>query len=395
MRQIKEKHTDIPVVMLTAYDKATTAVEAMKSGADDYLLKDQIRDKLLIVAKNILKTYLLEKEVDNLKAQLKDWLKVDNIVGKCQVMQNVFSLLKKATESDITVLLYGESGTGKELFARALHAMSKRANESFIAIDCAVLPENLIESELFGYEKGTFTGATAKKLGRFELANNGTLFLDEIGNIPLSTQAKLLRTLEERCIERLGGKESVKINVKLIAATNVNLEEGIKNKTFREDLYYRINVFPIFIPPLRERKEDIPVLVEYFTKKFSEEQHKLNLKVSDAAMSVLISHLWPGNVRELKNAIERAVLLADKIIDVQHLTIGKPSFFLEGTNTKELEEIQNLGLYEASKKATKYIEKNLILKTLDESKGNKTKTAEKLKVDYKTLLTKLKEYAIK
>jgi DNA-binding NtrC family response regulator len=386
LKKIKEKFKNIPIVILTAYGTIESAVEAIKAGADDYLTKDIVKEKLVIIAKNFIKTQTLAKQVDTLKNQIEEKYPI-KIIGESKQMKSVFKMIEKAAKSNINTLILGESGTGKELVAHAIHYKSDRREFPIIAIDCATLPETLVESELFGYEKGAFTGAISRKIGKFELAEKGTLFLDEIGNLSLLTQQKLLRILEERKIERLGGKEPIKIDVRIISATNIDIEEAVKNKKFREDLYYRLNAFTIHLPPLRERKEDIPLLVKYFLDMFNKEQHK-EVKISNSALDALISYNWPGNVRELKNVIERAVLLSEEEIKIEDLppNLQKNKTFISIDN--------DIGLLEIGKIAASNAERALLIKTLEECNWNKTKTARKLKIDYKTLYNKIKEYKI-
>ena len=386
LKRLKRLDPTLPVVMLTGHSSVESAVEAMKAGADDYLDKEHVQEKLLISAKNFLKTHALARQVNTLKADLAE-TRSGAIVGKSPAIRQLFTLIEKAAQTDITVLIFGESGTGKELVARAIHEKSRRADASLVAIDCAVLPDTLVESELFGYEKGAFTGAVGRKMGRFEAANSGTLFLDEIGNLPLAVQQKLLRFLEERSIERLGGKDTLKVDVRLITATNVSLEEAIKAKKFRDDLYYRLNVFSITIPPLRERRDDVPMLVEHFVERFSREQHKSKLKVSPKALEALARHEWPGNVRELRNVMERAVLLADKEVTMEHLP---SSFQRVGGATFPSKD----GLLGVGRKASAEAERTLLMKTLDQLRWNKTRVAKYLKIDYKTLYNKMKDYGI-
>jgi len=391
LKKIRQKYPDLPVVILTASAKVESVVLAMKLGADDYLTKEEVQDKLLITVRNHLKTHGLARQVNDLKAQLKEWQKPDLMIGQSRPMKEIFELIEKAAGSEITVLIFGESGTGKELVARAIHAGSRRADKPLITIDCASLPETLVESELFGYEKGAFTGANSRKHGKFELAQGGTLFLDEIGNLSPNAQQKLLRVLEEMVIERLGGNEPIKVNVRLITATNVRLTEAVKNKSFREDLYYRLNVFSLFLPPLRDRTGDLPLLAEYFIKKFCSEQHKPFVKISDEAAEVLGQYAWPGNVRELRNIVERAVLLADNLILPKHLPLEAMS---QEKISQDTAASEGESLKAVSKTASARAEKTAIISTLESVRGNKAEAARKLKIDYKTLYNKIKEYGI-
>ena len=388
LRKIKEARPELPVVMLTAYNNAEAAVKAIKLGAEDYLTKDSVKDRISIVAKNILKTKKLSSEVTGLAGYLNESLAEDPIIFKSECIRKTLGLAGKAASSDITVLLMGESGTGKELLSRFIHMKSTRASQPLIAIDCAMLPENLVESELFGYERGAFTGAVGRKPGRIELAEGGTLFLDEVGNLTGDVQKKLLRFLQEKTIERIGGKETTKVDSRLITASNIDLEIAVKENKFREDLFYRLNVFTIVIPPLRDRGGDILLLAAYFAEKFAKNRRRKAPKLSESAAERLLKYSWPGNVRELRNVLERAVLLSTEEILPEHLPQGLDS--AENVNILE----SGMGLLEVGKKAAAEYEKKYIMKVLKETNGNKTKAAKKLKIDYKTLFNKLKEYSI-
>jgi transcriptional regulator with PAS, ATPase and Fis domain len=309
-------------------------------------------------------------------------------------MKEVLALIEKASNCDIKVLINGETGTGKELVSRTIHNNSIRRDNPFVPIDCSMLPETLAESELFGYEKGSFTGAAERKIGRFEMANTGTLFLDEIANLSSTIQIKLLRFLEDKNISRLGSKKNVELDVRIISASNINLSLGVKDKKFREDLYYRLNVFSIDLPPLRDRGEDVIQLANYFLKKFSNEQHKNITGISNESITALKNYNWPGNVRELRNIMERAVLLANNVILPENLGINKSGAEKEEFSELFSNDADDLTLHEISKKASGIAEKRLILKILEKAEYNKTKAAEILKVDYKTLYNKMKEYNI-
>lgn len=306
-------------IILTAYGTIGSAVEAVKKGAFDYLTKPIDRDVLLISVKRALEREKLLRENIRLKEELSEHFKIDGIVGRSSSLLKALSMAKRVASTNTTVLITGESGTGKELLAKAIHYNGPRQSKPFVAINCASIPETLIESELFGYEPGAFTGATVRKKGLFEVANEGTLFLDEIGDLPLSTQAKLLRALQEKEIMRLGGREPIKVDVRIIAATNKNLEEELKRGRFREDLFYRLKVITIEMPPLRERREDIPLLVEHFIKKYSKEFQKTIKGIEPLALRRLEGYHWPGNVRQLMSVIERAVIMADDIIRLEHI----------------------------------------------------------------------------
>lgn len=310
LRRIKEQDNRLPVIMITATKTVKNAVEAMKLGADDYVVKPFDLEELRIIVHRALNTQELAKEVELLRSEVSRTYGFENIIGKSKEIQEIFRVIMQVADSRTTVLVIGESGTGKELISRAIHYHSSRKNKPFITINCAAIPETLIESELFGHERGAFTSAYGKKVGRFEMAHTGSLFLDEIGELSLPTQAKILRFLEEKEFTRIGGTKNIKVDVRLIAATNKNLEESIKSGTFREDLYYRINVVPIHVPPLRNRKEDIPPLANNFVKRFDEENRRRPHKISKEAMDMLLNYDWPGNVRELENLVERVMALS-------------------------------------------------------------------------------------
>jgi len=310
LKRVKEEHRRLPVIMITATKTVKNAVEAMKLGADDYIVKPFDLEELRIIVHKTLSAHDLAKEVELLRSEVNRSYGFENIIGKSKEMLEIFRVVRQIADSRTTVLVTGESGTGKELISRAIHYHSPRKNKPFVTINCAAIPETLIESELFGHERGAFTSAYEKKIGRFEMANTGSLFLDEIGELSLPTQAKILRFLEEKELTRVGGSKNIKVDVRLIAATNKNLEESIKAGIFREDLYYRINVVPIDVPPLRNRKEDIPLLADHFMKHFHEENQRGPDRISKEAIDLFINYEWPGNVRELENLIERAMALS-------------------------------------------------------------------------------------
>lgn len=386
LREIRRFDKDLLVIVLTGYETVKSAVEAMKLGAYDYLSKPVNIQKIKTTLQNALSTQALTKAA-HLRHKITGNMNQDQIIGESPQMEEVHNLVKKVAPHDVTVLLGGSSGTGKELIARAIHNRSKRAHKPFIPIDCAILPDTLVESEIFGHEKGAFTGANEKKLGKFELAQEGTVLLDEIGNLNTQIQVKLLRALQEREIERLGGKRPIRVDVRVIAATNINLEEAIKSGQFREDLYYRVNVFSIFLPPLKDRDGDVESLAEYFLKKFSRVFDKGVKNISPDAMKLLVGYSWPGNVRELKNVIESAVLLASDSILPQHLPLKIRE------NCEQAVEFFG-SLKKVSKRVKIKAEKELIEKVLQEVYWNKTKASKMLKVDYKTLYNKIKEYNI-
>jgi two-component system response regulator AtoC len=356
---------------MTAYGTIRDAVEAMKLGAFDYITKPFALDEFLLLIERALEMKRLKEENIRLRKDLNTCYRAPNIIGESVVMQRVFSLIEKVSASEATVLILGESGTGKELVATTIHYQSSRKNKPLIKVNCSTLPEGLIESELFGHEKGAFTGAIKRKPGRFELADGGTIFLDEIGDLPPSTQAKILRVLQERQFERIGGTATLSVDVRIIAATNKNLEEEVRSGRFREDLYYRLNVIPIVLPPLRERKEDIPGLIEFLMDKYKKKLSR-NVRLSAEAADALLRYDYPGNIRELENTIERCATLAMAEV------IGR-------------EEAGNLLLSDVTADA----EKSHILSVLKATRGVKTKAAEILGISRKTLWEKMNAYGIK
>jgi len=388
LKTSKEENPLTPVIVMTAYGSIETAVNAMKLGAYDFITKPLDIDHLHILIKRSIKNHQLITENLLLKDKFSHHLGVPEIIGKSPGMLEVAENIQKVAPTKTTVLLLGESGTGKELFARAIHFLSPRREHPFVTINCAAIPRELLESELFGHEKGAFTGAEERKLGKFELANKGTVFLDEIGEMDMALQSKVLRTLQEGEIERVGGTSSIKVDIRIIAASNKDLERAVAEKSFREDLYYRLSVFPITIPPLRERKEDIPALVEHFISKYSAEMNLPKKDIAPDALEVLRDYPWKGNVRELENVIERALILCEgDTITPKDLRLNPVGY--SGTLT----EIPLEGsLDEVARTALKIAESRRIKKALEDTGGNKTKAAELLKVSYKTLLTKIKEY---
>lgn len=391
LHAVKEQNSLVPVIVMTAYGSIETAVKAVKEGAYDFIAKPFDPDHLLLQIEKALEKQRLVTENMILKEDFTNQLRFPKIIGKTPAMNQVVEQMRKVAPGKTTVLIGGESGTGKELFARAIHMLSPRQDKAFVAINCAAIPRDLLESELFGHERGAFTGAVGKKIGKFELADKGTIFLDEIGEMDLSLQSKLLRVLEEEEMMRVGGTVKVKIDVRVVAATNRDLMQLIQQKTFREDLYYRLNVFPIVIPPLRDRREDIPALVDHFISYYSKEMKKEVKKISPEAMDLLITHPWTGNVRELQNAIERAIILSDgDELLPEHFGL-KP----RAQGDLSLRDISIEGtLQEVSENATRLVESKLIRKVLNETGGNKTRAAEVLQVSYKTLLTKIKDYGL-
>jgi DNA-binding NtrC family response regulator len=394
LRASKEIDADVPVIVMTAYGSIEDAVTAMKEGALDFLAKPVDPDHLLLLVGRALEQRRLVTENLLMKEELAVRRGAPQLVGEDPSLRKVFASLQRAAATDTTVLLEGESGTGKELFARSLHALSPRAEAPFVAINCAAIPETLLETELFGHEKGAFTGAVARKPGKFEMAHRGTLFLDEIGDLPLALQAKILRALEERRFERVGGTALVTVDVRLVAATNKGLRAAVAARRFREDLFFRLSVFPITVPPLRERGGDIPVLARYFVDRFCRDLKKKLLTLSPGALEQLQAYRWPGNVRELQNCIERAVILADgDTILPRHLNLS----FVE--TSPETEPINPWGhvdmtgsLTDVTKRVLVEVERLKIEETLREAEGNKGRAAELLQVSYKSLVSKLREY---
>jgi two-component system response regulator HydG len=377
----------VPVLIMTAYASVKTAVEALKAGAFEYLTKPLDTDELKILMEKALEFYHLRTENMALKERLGDRFDFSKIIGRSPKMKEVFETLSLVSPTDATVLILGESGTGKELVANSIHQNSKRSSQPFIKVSCAALPETLLESELFGHEKGAFTGAIARREGRFQLAHRGSLFLDEVGEMSPATQAKLLRVLQEKEFEPLGSPRTLKVDVRVIAATNKNLEREVKEGRFREDLFYRLNVVPISLPPLRERKEDIPVLAARFFAIYRDKNKKELRDLSGKALDLLTRYDWPGNIRELENCIERAVILArGEVIAPADLPPGIQAL---SSGDKEL-----AGLALPSGISLQEVEKTLILKTLEDTGGNRTRAAEILGINRRTLQNKLKEYGI-
>ncbi|RMG67683.1 MAG: sigma-54-dependent Fis family transcriptional regulator [Calditrichaeota bacterium] len=387
LEAVSKEYPDISMIMITAHGTIETAVEAMKKGAKDYILKPLRLDEILTKVKNNAELKALMRENQYLREKLSEKYGLGNIVGKNKKMQELFNLIQDVARTSSTVLIRGESGTGKELIANAIHFNSDRVNKPFIKINCGVLAENLLESELFGHEKGAFTGAIKSKPGRFELADGGTIFLDEIGDISPNMQLKLLRVLQEGEFERVGGTETKKVDVRIIAATNRNLEEAMKEGAFRQDLYYRLNVIPIEVPPLRERKDDIPLLIEHFLNKFNQAFNKNIQGVDEEAMRCLQTYHWPGNIRELENLLERAVVLNKTGL----LTVKDfPPYVVNA----EPENSIPVNLDRPLTELVDEYEKQIILVALRENNFNKLRTAEKLGIHRSTFMSKLKKYGI-
>jgi len=385
---LKEIDSDMAVVIMTAYGTVETAVEAMKNGAYDFITKPFDPDHLTVIIQRALENRRLLAENSLLREELAQNLGFSEIIGQNEKMVEVSRLIRKVAGSDTSVLLQGESGTGKELFARAIHNLSPRRDKPYVAINCAAIPAELLENELFGSEKGAYTSSVARKMGKFEIADSGTIFLDEIGDLEIALQAKLLRVLQQKKFERLGGTKTVSVNVRVIAATNMDLNEMIKKKQFREDLYYRLSVFPIVIPPLRERPDDVRPLAEYFIDKYIKDMKKPMKTLSRDAINLLEKYHWPGNVRELENTIERSIILAEgKKITPDHLAIRLPS-------TSEIRLREGAGLKEIGAHAQRQAERAAIIRVLKQVRGNKRKCSDVLKIDYTTLFDKIKKYTI-
>ena len=390
LERIKQNDPDMVVIMITATKTVKTAVEAMKLGAYDYVTKPFDIDELRLIISRSLSTKALEQEVRYRREEMDKSFDFRNIIGKSKSMKDIFKVVKQIADSRSTALIMGESGTGKELISRAIHYNSNRNNYPFVTINCAAIPETLIESELFGHEKGAFTNAIEKKLGRFEVAHQGTLFLDEIGELSLATQAKILRFLEEREFNRVGGSKTIKVDVRLITATNKDLSQLIKKGGFREDLYYRINVVPILIPPLRERKEDIPLLTDHFIKKFSVENNKNVKEVSKEALEAMMQYEWPGNIRELENLIERVITLtSNEYIQLNEL----PLFFKSVPRIDGLKESVLDGKV-SFLQAEEEFEKEVILDALKKTNYIQSHAAEILGISRRILKYKMDKLGI-
>jgi nitrogen regulation protein NR(I) len=419
LRRLRQTDAKLPVIMMTAYGTTQTAIEAMKLGAYDYLLKPFDVPKLKQIVFDALKAARAMKQVVSYQPLLESEDYDLGIVGRCEEMQSVFKLIGQLSASDATALVTGESGTGKELVARAIYSHSHRATQPFLAINCAAIPENLLESELFGHEKGAFTGATNQRIGKFEQCNRGTIFLDEIGDMTLATQTKILRVLQSGTFERVGGNDAIKVDVRVVAATNKPLEAAVANKQFREDLFYRLNVVRIALPPLRQRRKDIRLLVNYFLQKFAQEQKQPPKSISEEVLAALERHTWPGNVRELENVIRRALvvakgdaillldlppeLVAPQAIDPQHTPLSelKAPAACSGTNLVGL-DVASLAkaLFEHARKDTKLkvipaVERELVIQALIETQGNQVQAAKLLGVTRATLRKRVEKFQIK
>ncbi len=384
LKAIKELNPDTVVIIMTAFGSIDQAVQAVKEGAYDYINKPFKIDEMLLTIDKALEERRLRHEVSSLRQELRTRYHFENLIGKSRAMQEVFGLIEQVAGSRSTVMVYGKSGTGKELVAKAVHYNSPRVSKAFVAVNCAAIPSELLESELFGHEKGAFTGAIATKVGKFELATGGSLFLDEVGSMRLDLQAKILRALQEREIERVGGTRTIKIDVRVIAATNRDLKKAVEEGSFREDLYYRLNVVPITLPDLKDRQEDIPLLANHFMQKFSQESNPNIREISKEAMAILLSYGWPGNVRELENIIERAVTLGrDPAIQPGDL----PPHLAGGTDPLERALAKEATLED--------LERDYIAMILRRTKGHQIRAASILGIDRRTLYRKIRRYHIK
>ncbi len=397
LREVTKISPNTRVIIITGYATVESAVEAMKQGAVDYIAKPFTVDELLIRLEKTLENVRLLHENIYLREQLNERYKFNNILGKSDVMQDIFRLIEKVAPTDSTILIRGESGTGKELIARAIHHHSLRKNEKFIAVDCGALPETLFESELFGHVKGSFTGAVVTKRGLLEVANNGTFFLDEIGDLSIGIQSKLLRVLQEKEFRQVGGIKNIKVDVRVIAATNRNLEKMIESGNFREDLFYRVNIVPIYLPSLRERKDDIPLLVNHFLESYNKKRKKNIKGVSSDAMNILMNFEWPGNVRELEHTIERLVIMSEgDIIEAEKLPIqltGKRVCF-NITTPKTNEELKRMRK-QMREKAVENIERAFIIEALKRNQWNVSKTAREVGLKRQNLQAMMRKYNVR
>jgi two-component system NtrC family response regulator len=385
LQKVRQADPELPVIMITAYGTIESAVDAMRQGAFDYITKPFNRDELRITLEKALKMRRLERENIRLRAAVIDRYRFDGIIGESEKMREVLDLAGRVAASDATVLITGESGTGKELLAKGIHYNSGRANGPFIAVNCAAIPEQLLESELFGHMKGSFTGAVKDREGKFELADGGTLFLDEIGELRIDLQAKILRSLQERSIDRVGGSRPIAVDARVIAATNKDLERAVKEGAFREDLYYRLSVVTLLVPPLRERRQDIPLLVEHFLRKFNKSPDTI---ISPEALSAIMAYGWPGNVRELENVMERASVLKRgstiSLADLPEKLTRKG-----GAVSDVILNLPDDGL------SLEGLERDLIIKALEKHQGNQTRAAEYLRITRPTLIYRMEKYGLK
>ena len=393
LRAAKEIDTELPVIVMTAHGSIQDAVEAMKQGALDFLAKPVDPEHLLLLVSRALEQRRMLGEYRLLKEEAAARRGSPSIIGDSPALRQVMGAIERAAGTDTTVLLEGESGTGKELCARALHDASPRSNGPFVAINCAAIPENLLEAELFGYERGAFTGAQQRKIGKFEMAQRGTIFLDEIGEMPLALQAKMLRAIETKRIERLGGNTSIVVDVRIVAATNRLLRQAVAARQFREDLYFRLSVFPVTIPPLRERRADIPKLAHHFVDRVARDVGK-RVTLSPEALLMLVEHSWPGNVRELQNAIERAVILADgDTLLPRHLSLASQQGFNPAADPWDQLDWSGSLADVASRFAAEAERRKLVI-AMRQAQNDKGRAADILAINFKTLTAKLKQYGL-
>ena len=382
-------NSKMKTIVMTAYSSVKEAVEAMKKGVYEYLTKPLNLDELFLTIKKAIQEKQILEENIQLREQVTRSYRFENIIGNSKAIREIYRIISKVAQTQSTVLIRGESGVGKELVARAIHYNSPRANKPLVEISCASLPETLLESELFGYEKGAFTGATTQKKGRLEMADKGTIFLDEIGDITESVQTKLLRVLQEKELTHLGGTNAIKVDVRVIAATNRNLEKALHEGKFREDLYYRLNVIPLLIPPLRERKEDILLLIDHFVKKFCQENNKPMMKFSKKALELCMGYDWPGNVRELENAVENAVVLGEgNTILPEFLPLNIYSYTNRPLGKEYLTNLQG----DSYRKKIEFAEQLVIREAIEKANGNKSTAAKNLKISLRTMRYKIKKY---
>lgn len=393
LQWIKSQVPGTPVMMITGFGSIHTAVEAMRLGAYDYITKPCDNDELLIKIARVLGEHQKDRELDRLREEISEKFSLGAIVSRNERMNKVFKLVRQVCETDVTVLVLGETGTGKELLAKAIHYNSARRTKPFVVITCSALSETLLESELFGHEKGAFTGAQKLRIGKFEDAQGGTVFLDEVGDVPLHLQTKLLRVLQEKEIERVGGNRPIPVDVRVIAATNRNLSEMMKNGTFREDLFYRLNVFPLQLPPLRERMDDVPILIEHFLQKHASLVNGKARRFSPTAMAMIMAHNWKGNIRELENVIKRAMIQSEReSINMVELPPTAPGdvrpYDLQSAESGEIP------FKEYIKKITYDAESNYLVDMLERHQGNIKVIAELMEVDRKTIYRKIEEFGI-
>ncbi|HKY26859.1 MAG TPA: sigma-54 dependent transcriptional regulator [Pyrinomonadaceae bacterium] len=388
LRAARTADGDVPVIVMTAFGSIDEAVQAMKDGAHDFLQKPVDSNHLLLLVDRALEQARLRTESILLREEWSRRYGFPRIIGESEAIKRAVAETQRVAQTETTVLLLGESGTGKELFARAIHHLSNRRDKPFVAINCAAIPETLIENELFGHERGSFTGASDRREGKFELADGGTVFLDEIGELPLAVQGKLLRAIEEKVVDRIGGRAPVPVNVRVVAATNRDLNAAVENGEFRRDLFFRLAVFPLEIPPIRERGEDVVLLAKHFAAQFGKELRGTEASLSDEALAAIRAHNWPGNVRELENAIERGCILTDSmVLEPRDLGLGRK----DGSEASRGFDLSGT-LADVAQRAVRSVERSKIAESLKANDGNKSRAAEDLGVSYKTLLTKIKDY---